>query len=373
MRAVARRFIITMAEFISGLQLSKRLYLEIVRPIFDDYFPNVSYGAALIGWGSEVLGYDDPISTDHNWGPRLQLFLSPFTYGDIGASILERLDEHMPPFLHGYPTRFVVSVPAHQRGLEEMGLLSEKHNVVLTTVSTFFQTYLGCEPEATLRPVDWLLLPEHRLLTVTSGRVFHDRTGELGRARERFATYPDDVWRYLMAIQWSKLAEQEAFVGRTGHSGDELGSRLLAARQVQLMLHLCFLIERRYAPYSKWLGRAFSELRCAPRLAPTFERILNAARWREREQFLAIAYESLARMHNQLQLTPPLREETRSYYERPYRVLFAGRFADALFETVQDRALRTLPYHVGSINQFVDLALKEAPPFAEHLRGLYKY
>jgi len=48
--------------------------------------------------------------------------------------------------------------------------------------------------------VDWLTVPEQRLLAVTSGRVYHDGLGEtLIEARERLRYYPDDVWRYLLA------------------------------------------------------------------------------------------------------------------------------------------------------------------------------
>lgn len=361
-----------MAEFLSGLQLSGRLYSEVVRPILDDAFPHVEYAAALIGWGSEVLGYDDAVSTDHNWGPRLQLFLAPAVLAQVGAAILERIDADMPVSFYGRSTRFPIQVPAHQRGLADSSRLSANHNVELHSVPGFFQIYLGHAPEAPRRAVEWLLLSEQRLLGVTQGRVFHDGTGELSRAREAFGYYPDDVWRYLLAVQWSKLAEEEAFVGRCGDVGDELGSRLIAARQMRLMIRLCFLMERRYAPYSKWLGTAFSRLHCAARLSPLFERITRAAAWQARERLLAAASELLAQMHNDLRLTPRLPEETRGYFERPYRVLFADRFATALFESVRDETLRAIPFHLGSVNQFVDSAARDEPSFARHAQCIYR-
>lgn len=61
---------------ISGLELSRRFYFEVVKPLLDTKFPNLQYDAALIGPGSEVLGFDDQISTDHHFGPRLFIFLS---------------------------------------------------------------------------------------------------------------------------------------------------------------------------------------------------------------------------------------------------------------------------------------------------------
>ena len=57
-----------------GLELSRRFYFEAVRPILERDFPEVEYAAALIGHGSEILGFDDERSRDHEWGPRVQLF-----------------------------------------------------------------------------------------------------------------------------------------------------------------------------------------------------------------------------------------------------------------------------------------------------------
>ncbi len=59
-----------MAAVVSGLELSRQFYSEAVRPILDARFSSLPHSAALLGRGSEVLGYDDEMSTDHDWKPR---------------------------------------------------------------------------------------------------------------------------------------------------------------------------------------------------------------------------------------------------------------------------------------------------------------
>lgn len=59
-----------MPAFIPGLQFSELFYQEAVKPILEVVFPQLAYSAALIGPGSEVLGYDTPQLMDQNWGPK---------------------------------------------------------------------------------------------------------------------------------------------------------------------------------------------------------------------------------------------------------------------------------------------------------------
>jgi len=87
------------------------------------------------------------------------------------------------------------------------------------------------------------------------------------------------------------IAEEEAFVGRCGYAKDDIGSRASAARQVQRLMRLGFLLEQRYTPYSKWVGAAFKNLDIAPVLLPTLEQVLRAANWQEREHYLGQAYQ----------------------------------------------------------------------------------
>ena len=58
-------------RFQPGAQLSSAFYAEVVRPLLGSR----RHSAGLLGWGSDVLGYDTVRSTDHGWGPRLLLLV----------------------------------------------------------------------------------------------------------------------------------------------------------------------------------------------------------------------------------------------------------------------------------------------------------
>ncbi len=359
-----------MTEFLAGLELSGLFYQEAVRPILADAYPDLDYAAALVGYGSDVIGFDTPISTDHMWGPRLYLFL---TEADLPRrdAIFQTLRQRLPVAFRCYSTHFGspdgIGVRLPQR--VERGPVDPL--IWLPTVAQFGLDYLGLDPLAGLTARDWLTLPEHKLLSVTGGRVYHDGPGELTRLRAALAYYPHSVWLYLLAAQWGRIAEEEAFVGRVGDVGDELGSRVVAARLVHAVMKLAFLLERRYAPYSKWFGSAFARLACAPALAPHLAAALAAEGWRAREGSLNAAYELAARLHNALGVTPPLDPTVRPYHGRPYLTLFAARFADACRAAITDEAVRGWA-PIGGIDQVSDsVPLLSRPPLARQLAALY--
>jgi hypothetical protein len=343
-----------MTDFVPGLLLSERYYEEAVRPILDRNFPRLRYAAGLIGSGSDVLGYDTAISTDHHWGPRLLLFLGEEDHAALHAAIDEALRRELPCSFMGYSTNFGPPDEIGVRLLEDITSGPVAHMVEITTVSSFFKTYLGYDPAAAITPADWLTFSEHRLLGSTSGKVFHDEPGDLSAVRARLAYYPDKIWLCLMAAEWRLIAEGEAFMGRTGDVGDEIGSRVIAARLVRYLMRLCFLMERRYAPYSKWFGTAFSRLDCADQHSPLLEGALAGRDWREREAALSEAYRTVAQMHNRLGITKPLDTDVVNYYERPYRVLFADRFGAELRQLVAGDRVLEIASTIGSVNQFLD-------------------
>jgi len=357
-------------DFIPGLKLSELFYTEAAKPILESLFPHVPHSAALLGWGSEVLGYDDAQSSDHHWGPRFLLFLPP--ENEDTNAIGEALRNNLPHRFRGYATNFGKPDEVGVRLPQATESGPVNHMISIETIETFFGWYLGCNPYQTLTAADWLTFSEHKLLAVTSGKVFHDGLGELEEVRRKFHYYPRDIWLYQLAAQWIKIFEDREFVSRCGHVGDELGSRIIAAHQVKRLMRLCFLMERQYAPYTKWFATAFSKLACAPELAPIFRDVLLSEAWTEREGHLSQAFRVIARMHNELRVTRPIPEDVSPYFGRPYMVFEAPHLAKDIIDSFTDEEVKAIKHGLGSVNQFVEstdqLSSKE---LSEMLKGLY--
>jgi len=343
-----------MTQFIPGLKLSELFYREAVKPILDLQFPRLRYSAALIRTGSEVLGFDTPQSRDHHWGPRLLLFLSKVDYRVKQKKISTVLARQLPSTFHGYSTHF--SEPDEEGTqvlIEAKNGQPINHRVDIFTIESFFQGYLGINPHDKINELDWLTLSEQKLRTIRNGKVFHDAL-ELNKVRKKLKYYPKDVWLYLLACQWHRIEQEEPFMARCGDVGDDLGSKILAARLIRDVIHLCFLMEKEYAPYSKWLGTAFSRLRCSRKLTPIIEKALSSQDWKERERNLSDLYEEIASMHNSLNITEPLPRKVSRFYSRLYLVIHADRFARKIRRKIRSRAIKNIKVDIGSVNQFSD-------------------
>jgi hypothetical protein len=308
----------------------------------------------LIGWGSEVLGFDAPLSRDHHWGPRVLLFLNDDDYLKVKDKVIQALSDNLPYDFLGYSTNYSKPDSSGVRHAIRIKRGPVNHMIQVFTLKTFFEARLGFDPSQKIEVTDWLTFPQQRLLEIVSGEVYHDGLGQLEKIRKKLKFYPRAVWLYMLAAQWTKISQEEAFVGRAGDAGDELGSKIVGARLVREIMKLAFLMEKRYAPYSKWLGTAFSRLTIATRLAPVLHEVLQAKTWKAREKKLAQAYSLLAQQHNALRITKPLPTRVSTYYSRPYLVINAARFASSIKQAIKDPELKRITPNIGSIDQFID-------------------
>ena len=365
-----------MPAFIPGLDLSRALFEEAIEPILLEAFPGLVYGAALIGPGSEVLGFDTEMSMDHSWGPRLQLFLSEDDAAAHGEAIIDLLRHRLPQTIRDFPIDFGSADPADggTPTLAEADYGPVNHRVEVHSLAAYIRRYLAFELDGPLLPEDWLTFPQQKLRSLTSGAVFRDGGG-LSELREFLAYYPHDIWLYQLAAGWSHIGEDEHLLGRAGFVGDELGARIIAARITRSVMQLCFLCERTYAPYAKWFGTAFGQLTCAPTLSPLLGGLLSAVTWQARDAALSAVLEHLARMHNALGITPELSAQATPFFGRPFHVIRGERFAEAIRARITDPAVQSIAERrlIGGIDQVTGSTdLLEDPSRRYALLNLYR-
>jgi hypothetical protein len=363
-------------HFTPGLELAEDFFREAVAPIIASEHPGLEYTAALIGCGSEVLGLDDEMSTDHHWGPRVMLFLRPADLDRSGRDIGALLSDRLPRSFRDYPTSFAEPDPG-DHGVQRLAPTTTgpvHHRVEMFTIAGFFQSYLGIGIDEELRPEDWLTLPQQKLRSICAGRVFRDDL-DLDAVRARLAWYPHDVWLYMLASGWARIGQEEHLMGRAGSVGDDIGSAVIAGRLVRDVMRLTFMMERRYPPYAKWLGAAFAELDSAPALRPALTETLRATSWQARESGLCAAYRVIADMHNRLALTETLPVEPSPFWGRPFRVIHAGLFEEALKAAIDDPGVRAIAARgcIGGIDLLTDNTyLLEDQTRRAALRELYR-
>lgn len=360
-----------MTEFIKGLDLCEGFFYEHAKPIIDRYFPDLQYSAGLIGYGSDVLGYDDEVSCDHMWGPRFYMFLRK---NDICKrdEIFEKFSENLPYMYKGYSVNFTEPDP-NDCGVQHPEFIScGKVNplIFIETFEQFLLDEIGTANLDSINPFDWLTFSEHRLLSLVSGKIFVDKLN-IKKQTDKIKFYPYEVKLYLIASQWEIISSEQAFVKRCGEVGDEIGSQIICARIAERLMRLCFLYTNTYAPYSKWFGTAFNKLDIDENIKSKINAALQAHNLVERENNLVEAQALVAQLHNSSGLTDKVDYNIESYFGRDIKVIFADKFADATAEKLKGTVFENIPL-IGAMSQFGGLSnFADEKVYYKQIKGIY--
>lgn len=360
-----------MTEFIGGLTLSERFFTEIAQPLLNEYDSGLKYSAGLIGSGSDVLGYDDEVSADHDWGPRFYLFLNQ---NDMSRKqeIFDYLASRMPYSFMGYSVNF--SDPDPSDGGVRCAQMIDRGKVspliFIHVFEEYLREYLGIADLSSLTYLDWLAFSEHKLLSLISSRIFVDHL-HINAKLAVLRYYPDDVKLYLLASNWALIAEEQAFVKRCADRGDEAGSIIICARIVERLMRQLFIYHDKYTPYSKWFGTAFTKLPVDSEIKNYLYAALQAKKIQDREDNLVMAQKMIGDLHNTLKLTKPVEVKIQSYFTRNIRVIYPDRLVEALMEKIQATPLSGVPL-IGTISQIGNLtSLFNNPEYSRQIKGLY--
>ncbi len=124
-----------MQPFVSGIDLARAYWFDVVAPILDPYVEAGERAAALLGEGSDVLGFDTEQSTDHGWGPKVFVCFDRASDREHVRELRAVVDDALPETFRGYPIRYPRRDGAPPR-----------HQVLMTTVDYLFAARLGYDP-----------------------------------------------------------------------------------------------------------------------------------------------------------------------------------------------------------------------------------
>ena len=248
-----------------GLDLSRDFYETYGKPMLEKDFPELLpfLAAGLFGSGSECFGYDDPVSTDHDFEPGFCLLLPEEDVVDRRAAFqLERAYAKLPKEFKGFQRSVMQPVGGARHG-------------VLRTAEVFIEK---CgSPDGILSPEQWMHLPESSLAEAVNGAVFYDGYGEVTRIRETLRYYPEDVRRKKLAGSLLLMAQagQYNFMRCIRHE-ETAAAQMAAFEFVKSGMEVIFLLNRVYQPYYKWGFHALRELPKLSLLAELFEYLISS-------------------------------------------------------------------------------------------------
>ncbi len=231
-----------------GLELSRKYWNEYGREMLEKDFPDVKglVAAGLCGSGSEVLGYDDSISRDHDFEPGFCLFLpGEETVDRRTAFRLERAYAKLPAEFEGF----------FRAKISPVG--GSRHGVI--RLADFLREKTGREDgEMTL--ADWMTVPEQNLLEAAGGEIWLDESGIFTEIRKKLSRFPEDIRLRKLSGELLILNQSGQYNYRRCLEHGEKGAAMLSAHTfVRAGLHVLHLLEGVYMPYYKWAFRSLRE------------------------------------------------------------------------------------------------------------------
>jgi hypothetical protein len=324
-------------SFIKGIELNEGFYNDIVKPLLEKKYPKLPYSAALLGYGSDVLGFDTETSMDHNWGPRLQLFIEN---KDLISELRNYFSYELPFQYKNFSVNF--SKPGYDGTvrMEYTGKKPVNHLIEITTFEDYLKERYAMDKTINFTNNDWLNFTDQSLVELTSGKVFYDGLNKINKTPEELRFYPLDIYKLRMALLWNYIGNKEAFVGRSIALNDYIGLKINTSRIINYLIKILFYLENKYIPYSKWTGCAFRQLNVYNDVNAIIMNLVKENIPEKIEEHICILYERVIEIHNRNRELPYLRNKTRYYFNRPYKVIFSENIVSEIIDSIKDEDVK---------------------------------
>lgn len=242
----------------------------MIRDRFQEYESRIAVG--MVGEGSDCFGYDDSISTDHDYGIGFCMWVSQDTFLEIG----EELENAYEVLVEEYAKEYL---PQDQTGEISVNQFINKRRGVIT-IDAFYQQILSYggkfeDPDFVMDNRLWLTLSEENLAAATNGSVFRDDEGLFSSIRNQIDSYyPEQVRRLRLADQIHQFSQNGQYnYPRMMSRKDILTARLCVAQALKSAMAAAYLLNRKYAPYYKWMRRGLDEMPLLNGLGALLDRV----------------------------------------------------------------------------------------------------
>ena len=228
--------------WIPNMVRSKHLYetygKEMICSKFPTYEDRIAVG--LVGEGSDCFGFDDEISTDHDYEPGFCMWLLQSDYEQIGEELQAEYEELIKAHCKENGVNLFLS------GRRGVFSINSFYNRVLGTDADFEKDAETSEQIALDIPYE--TIGEYQLATATNGEVYADENGCFSSIRNRLLQYyPDMVWRRKVAQCLHDFAQYgQSNYARMMARKDYVTAQVCVAKAIEAAMDLTYLLNRSY-------------------------------------------------------------------------------------------------------------------------------
>jgi hypothetical protein len=267
-------------NFEKNLYRCRRFYEDFGATMIHDKFPEYENRIAVgfCGEGSDCFGYDDYISTDHDYTTGFTMWLTDEDYELFG----DRLGQEYITLIRSLDL------------VDESLIMYENGRRGVMRIADFFSTILGVRrDEFTKSDVEfsygfWLSVNEDKLATATNGVIYRDDLGRFSGIYNKLrGYYPEKVWKMKVAEQLYHFSQNaQSNYARAMARQDVVTARLCISQGIDSAMKLAYLLNKTYSPYYKWRRRGMDDLATMSQLGTMLDEIamleIQTAAWDNR-------------------------------------------------------------------------------------------
>lgn len=232
-------------DFVPNLERCRRFYETYGKSMIMESFPAYEKRIAvgIVGEGSDCFGFDDEISTDHDYGLGFCMWLCKEDYDRIGAQLQEKYE---------------CLVAEKGEGSAKNDFLKGRRGVF--EIEAFYRKALGMQQE-------------YELAQAVNGQVWQDELGQFTAIRKKLLEYyPEKVWREKLAGALHDFSQYgQSNYPRMMARGDYVTANLCISKAMESAMDIAYLLNKVYAPYYKWKRAGLKRLKIMPEIAGLLE------------------------------------------------------------------------------------------------------